>query len=137
MDEGLTELGRASVGPNRNLETFPNGRPGRYYRITLRTEEFTCVCPVTGQPDFASIAIDYVPDAKVVESKSLKLYFWSYRDQGIFHEDAVNAILDDLNSALEPHWIRVTGAFRPRGGIGIEVEAEHLKTPEARPVRWS
>jgi 7-cyano-7-deazaguanine reductase len=126
--EGLTQLGKPASGPNGDLECFPNSRPDRPFRVTLKTEEFTCLCPVTAQPDYASIAVEYLPDARVVESKSLKLYYWTYRDRGIFHEDAVNEILDDLVKALDPHWIRVTGQFRPRGGIGIEVRAEVKKT---------
>lgn len=129
--EGLTILGKQAQ-PSRNLEAFPNRTPGRYYLVTLETEEFTCLCPVTGQPDFAHIRIQYVPDAKVVESKSLKLYLWSYRNEGAFHEHVVNQILDDLVRATDPHWCRVTGVFNIRGGIGITVEAEHTKTPQAR-----
>jgi len=90
------------------------------------------VCPATGQPDFATIRIQYVPDKHIVESKSLKLYLWSYRDEGVFHEHVVNQILDDLVKTLEPHWIKVTGIFNIRGGIGITVEAENAKTSAAR-----
>ncbi len=129
--EGLTLLGR-KVEPGKKLEAFPNHNPDRYYRVTLETDEFTCVCPMTGQPDFASIRVEYVPDRSVVESKSFKLYLWSYRNEGVFHEHVVNTILDDLVKALDPHWCKVTGIFNIRGGIGITVEAEHLKTPEAK-----
>lgn len=129
--EGLTKLGRKAE-PSKNLEAFPNRAPGRYYLVTLETNEFTCLCPVTGQPDFANIRIYYVPDQKVVESKSLKLYLWSYRNEGAFHEHVINQILDDLVNALDPHWCRVTGEFNIRGGIGINVEAENIKTPQAR-----
>ena len=93
--------------------------------MTLETDEFTCVCPATGQPDFATIRVEYVPDEKIVESKSFKLYIWSYRDEGVFHEHVVNQILDDLVELLDPHWCRVSGLFNIRGGIGITVEAEH------------
>jgi len=129
--EGLTILG-GQAQPSKNLEAFPNRTPGRYYLVSLQCEEFTCLCPKTGQPDFASIHVDYVPDQKVVESKSFKLYLWSYRNEGAFHEHVVNRILDDLQKVLNAHWIRVTGVFNIRGGIGITVEAEHTRTPEAR-----
>jgi 7-cyano-7-deazaguanine reductase len=129
--DNLTILGKKAK-PSKTLETFPNRSPGRYYLVTLATDEFTCVCPATGQPDFATIRIQYVPDERIVESKSLKLYFWSYRDEGVFHEHVVNTILDDLVNALDPHWCQVSGVFDVRGGIGITVEAEHTKTPDAR-----
>ena len=129
--EGLTLLG-GQAQPSKNLEAFPNRSPGRYYRVILETDEFTCLCPKTGQPDFATIHVEYVPDEKVVESKSFKLYLWSYRDEGAFHEHVTNKSLDDLVEVLDPHWIKVTGMFNPRGGIGIKVEAQHTKTPAAK-----
>jgi 7-cyano-7-deazaguanine reductase len=129
--ENLSILGRPSQ-PSKNMEAFPNRSPDRFYLVTLETDEFTCLCPKTGQPDFASIRVQYVPDKKVVESKSFKLYLWSYRNEGAFHEHAVNQILDDLRKLLDPHWIRVTGVFNVRGGIGITVESEHTRTPAAR-----
>jgi 7-cyano-7-deazaguanine reductase len=129
--QDLTILGQGAK-PSKKLEAFPNHTPDRYYLVTLETSEFTCVCPMTGQPDFATIRVAYVPDQKIVESKSFKLYLWSYRDEGAFHEHVVNQMLDDLVAVLDPHWIKVTGIFSPRGGIGIKVEAEHLKTPAAR-----
>lgn len=129
--EGLTLLGR-EARPGKKLEAFPNRTPDRFYLVTLESEEFTCVCPATGQPDFATIRIQYVPDKHIVESKSLKLYLWSYRDEGVFNEHVVNQILDDLAKTLEPHWIKVTGIFNIRGGIGITVEAENAKTSAAR-----
>ena len=132
--EGLTILG-GNASPSKNLEAFPNRSPDRFYRVTLTTDEFTCLCPMTGQPDFADLRIEYIPDQKVVESKSLKLYLWSFRDEATFHEHVINRICDDLVELLDPHWIRVTGAFNIRGGIGITVEAEHTKTPEAR-LQW-
>jgi 7-cyano-7-deazaguanine reductase len=125
---GLTLLGR-SAQPSKQLETFPNHHPGRRYLVTLESDEFTCVCPATGQPDFATITIKYIPDQRIVESKSLKLYLWSYRNEGVFHEHVTNTILDDLVAALDPHWIEVTGAFRVRGGITITVTASHTKSP--------
>lgn len=124
--EGLTVLGRGSK-PARTLETFPNHHPGRDYVVTLATDEFTCVCPATGQPDFARLTIEYVPAERILESKSLKLYLWSYRDQGTFHEHVANVILDDVVAALAPRWCKVTARFAVRGGIGITVEAEHGK----------
>jgi len=126
--EGLTKLG-SKAAPSKSLETFPNHHPDRDYIVRLETDEFTCVCPATGQPDFAHILVEYVPDQKVVESKSFKLYIWSYRNEGVFHEHVVNTILDDLVAALEPRWCRVEGVFNVRGGIGISVEAQHGRRP--------
>ena len=125
---GLTLLGRGAK-PARTLETFPNHNPERRYTVKLETDEFTCVCPATGQPDFAAITIVYEPDQRIVESKSLKLYLWSYRDEGVFHEHVINTILDDLVTALDPHSIEVTGAFKVRGGISLTVVASHTKPP--------
>ena len=127
----LTILGRPTR-PSKKLEAFPNRSPHRYYLVALETDEFTCICPMTEQPDFATILVEYVPDKKVVESKSFKLYLWSYRNQGAFHEHVVNQILDDLVKVLDPHYCKVTGIFNIRGGIGITVEAEQVKTSEAK-----
>jgi 7-cyano-7-deazaguanine reductase len=124
---GLTLLGHEVRQPSRKLETFPNKHPGRRYTVTLETSEFTCVCPMTGQPDFATITIRYIPDQKIVESKSLKLYLWSYRNEGVFHEHVTNQILDDLVEALDPISCEVTGAFNVRGGIALTVEAKYEK----------
>jgi 7-cyano-7-deazaguanine reductase len=121
----LTLLGSAAK-PLRKLETFPN-HSSRNYTVTLQTEEFTCVCPMTGQPDFAKIKIEYIPDKKIVESKSLKLYLWSFREEGVFHEHVTNRILDDLVAALKPRWCKVSAQFAVRGGIGINVDAEYKK----------
>ncbi len=129
--QDLTLLGHKAE-PSKQLEAFPNHDPKRFYRVTLETSEFTCVCPMTGQPDFATIKVDYVPDQKVVESKSFKLYLWSYRNEGVFHEHVINTILDDLVAATDPHYCRVMGVFNVRGGVGITVEAEHTKTSAAR-----
>lgn len=107
------------------LDTFPNPRPGREYVIRFTFPEFTSVCPVTGQPDFATITIEYVPNRLCVEMKSLKLYFFSYRDKGIFYEAVVNAILDDLVAALKPRRMTVTGDFNVRGGTAATVIASH------------
>jgi 7-cyano-7-deazaguanine reductase len=125
--EGLTLLGREVRQPVRKLETFPNQHPGRRYTVTLVCPEFTCICPITGQPDFATITIRYIPDQRILESKSLKLYLWSYRQEGAFHEHVTNQILDDLVEALNPIYCHVTGAFNVRGGISITVEAEYEK----------
>jgi 7-cyano-7-deazaguanine reductase len=129
--KGLTLLGRPAR-PGKNLETFPNRHPDRRYTVTLASDEFTCVCPLTGQPDFATITIRYIPDRRILESKSLKLYLWSYRDEGVFHEHVTNTICDDLVRALDPHWIEVTGAFKVRGGIALTVVATHEKPPAAK-----
>jgi 7-cyano-7-deazaguanine reductase len=111
--------------PQRTVATFPNPNPERSYEIVFECPEFTCVCPITGQPDFATIRIRYVPDASCVELKSLKLYLWSFRDQGAFHEAVTNRILDDLVRALAPRRMRVEGDFAVRGGIHTVVVAEH------------
>jgi 7-cyano-7-deazaguanine reductase len=107
------------------LETFPNPNPGREYEIRFECPEFTCLCPKTGQPDFAVIRIRYVPAAACVELKSLKLYLWSFRDQGEFHEAVTNRILDDLVAALAPRRMTVEGDFYVRGGIHTVVSASH------------
>ena len=107
--------------PCKQLETFPNPRPGRDYAIHFECPEFTCLCPMTGQPDFATITIEYTPDQTCVELKSLKLYLWSYRDEGAFHEAVTNQICDDLVAALAPRKITVNGKFWVRGGITTTV----------------
>jgi 7-cyano-7-deazaguanine reductase len=107
------------------LETFPNPSAGRDYTIRMRIPEFTCLCPKTGQPDFATLFLEYVPDAKCVELKSLKLYVWSYRNEGAFHEAVTNRILDDLVQSMEPRFLRLTAEFNVRGGIYTAVVAEH------------
>jgi len=132
--DDLTILGDKK-NPQKRLEAFPNHSPDRHYLVTLKTDEFTCICPKTGQPDFAKMRIFYVPDKSIVESKSLKLYLWSYRNEGVFHEHLVNQILDDLVKILDPHWCLVKGIFSIRGGIGIDVAAEYVKTNEAR-EKW-
>src|SRR5881397_1154393 len=111
--------------PTRQLETFPNPRPERDYEISMECPEFTCVCPRTGQPDFATIRIRYVPDQLCLELKSLKLYLWSFRQEGAFHEDVINRILDDLAAACRPRSMTVVGDFNVRGGIHTVVTAEH------------
>ena len=111
--------------PTKSLEHFPNPRPGRDFEIRFECPEFTCLCPKTGQPDFATIRIRYTPDERCVELKSLKLYLWSYRDQGAFHEAVTNQILDDLVALLAPKRMVVEGDFLVRGGIHTVVEARH------------
>jgi 7-cyano-7-deazaguanine reductase len=111
--------------PTVNLETFPNPNPERDYHIHMEIPEFTCLCPKTGQPDFATLILDYIPDRSCVELKSLKLYIWSYRDQGAFHEAVTNRILNDLAAATAPRFMRLTAKFFVRGGIFTTVVAEH------------
>ena len=111
--------------PSKQLETFPNPRPERDFEIAMECPEFTCVCPRTGQPDFATIRIRYVPAELCVELKSLKLYLWSYRDEGAFHEAVINRILDDLVQACSPKAMTVVGDFNVRGGIHTTVTAEY------------
>ncbi len=114
-----------STTPSRQLETFANPRPARDYEVRFECPEFTCVCPKTGQPDFATIRIRYVPDAQCVELKSLKLYLWSYRDVGAFHEAVTNQIADDIIAAVAPRRLVVEGDFLVRGGIHTVVEVRH------------
>ncbi len=111
--------------PNKRLETFANPQPEREYTIRIRIPEFTCLCPKTGQPDFAELILEYVAEHLCVELKSLKLYVWSFRDEGAFHEDVTNRILSDLVSALRPRFMRLTADFNVRGGIYTTVVAEH------------
>lgn len=113
--------------PSKNLETFPNPKPERDYEIGFTCPEFTCVCPMTGQPDFATVTIRYVPDQRCVELKSLKLYLWSFREEGHFHEAVTNRILDDLVALLDPRRMTVVGDFNVRGGIHTVVTATHEK----------
>lgn len=113
--------------PSKTLETFDNPRPGRDYSIRMTIPEFTCLCPRTGQPDFATLELEYVPDRLCLELKALKLYIWSFRDQGHFHEDVTNRIADDLVTACAPRFLRLTGRFNVRGGISTTVVAEHRK----------
>lgn len=113
--------------PGKNLETFANPAPGRDYHIHMEIPEFTCLCPKTGQPDFATLLLDYIPDKLCVELKSLKLYIWSYRNEGAFHEAVTNRILNDLVKATKPRFVRLTAKFYVRGGIFTTVIAEHRK----------
>jgi 7-cyano-7-deazaguanine reductase len=109
----------------KNIETFPNPNPERDYEISFECPEFTCLCPKTGQPDFATIRITYIPDSLCVELKSLKLYLWSYRNEGAFHEAVTNKVLDDLAAAARPRKMKVVGDFYVRGGIHTIVSAEY------------
>ena len=111
--------------PSTKLETFPNPAPQRDYTIRMTIPEFSCLCPKTGQPDFATLKLEYVPDERCVELKSLKLYIWSFRDRGTFHEAVSNTILQDLVTALAPRFMRLTGEFNVRGGIYTTVIVEH------------
>ncbi len=120
----LRALG-ADTAPNRDLETFPNPAPDNDYTVRIRIPEFTCLCPKTGQPDFAEILLEYVPDQQCIELKSLKLYMWSFRNEGAFHEAVTNRMLADLRDRLAPRFIRVTADFNVRGGIYTTVVAEH------------
>lgn len=120
-----------STRPSQTLENFPNPRPERPYEIRFECPEFTCLCPKTGQPDFATIRIRYAPDRLCVELKSLKLYLWSYRDRGAFHEAVTNQILDDLVEDTQPLWMEVEGDFYVRGGIHTVVRCAHGTRPAA------
>ena len=114
--------------PSRTLETFVNPAPERDYTIRMTIPEFSCLCPKTGQPDFATLKLEYVPDERCVELKALKLYIWSFRDRGTFHEAVTNEILRDLATATEPRFMRLTAEFNVRGGIYTTVVAEHRKS---------
>ena len=119
---------KPTAQPSKQLETFANPNPNRDFHIHMEIPEFTCLCPKTGQPDFAVIYLDYIADQLCVELKSLKLYIWSFRDEGCFHEAVTNQILDDLVKATQPRFMRVTAKFFVRGGIFTNVVAEHRKT---------
>ena len=123
-----------STRPSKNLETFVNPNPERDFTIHIRVPEFTCLCPLTGQPDFATIRIDYIADERCVELKALKMYMWSFREEGGFHEAMTNRILGDLVAATEPRFMRVTGEWNVRGGIFTTVVVEHRKEGWQPPV---
>jgi len=114
-----------STLPSKELEVFPNPKPSRDYTIHIESPEFTCLCPKTGQPDFATLKLEYIPDQFCVELKSWKIYLWSFRNEGGFHEDLTNRILDDLVAALKPRFMRLTADFNVRGGIYTTIVAEH------------
>jgi len=119
--------------PTAQLETFPNPQSERDYTIRLQIPEFTCLCPRTRQPDFATLDLEYVPDRLCVELKSLKLYIWSFRERGAFHEAVTNEIVDQLDATLQPRFVRLTGRFNVRGGIATTVVAER-RQPQWRPA---
>ena len=126
-----------STQPSKQLETFDNPMPERDYTIRIEIPEFTCLCPKTGQPDFATLDLEYVPDQRCVELKSLKLYVWAYRDEGAFHEKVTNTILDDLVAATSPRFMRLTAKFNVRGGIYTTVVAEHRQPGWQAPEKVS
>ena len=121
-----------STKPSRSLETFLNPEPGRDYTIRIQVPEFSCLCPRTGQPDFAVLDLEYVPDQLCLELKALKLYVWSYRDEGTYHEAVTNQILGDLVAACQPRFMRLTADFNVRGGLYTTVVAEH-RNPDWEP----
>jgi 7-cyano-7-deazaguanine reductase len=120
--------------PSKELETFSNPHPDRDYTIRIRIPEFTCLCPKTGQPDFATLTLEYVPDLLCVELKSLKLYIWSFRDEGAFHEEVTNRILNDLVATCEPRFMRLRAEFNVRGGIYTDVVVDY-RQPDWQPQR--
>lgn len=120
--------------PSKRLVTFANPQSARDYTIRMRIPEFTCLCPVTGQPDFATLTLEYIPDLLCVELKSLKLYIWSFRDQGAFHEDVTNRIVDRLVRTLRPRYLRLNAEFNVRGGIVTSVVVEHRQRDWRAPV---
>ena len=114
-----------STKPSKELETFDNPTPERDYTIRIRLPEFTCLCPKTGQPDFATLDLEYVPEKSCIELKSLKMYIWSFRDEGAFHEAVTNEILSSLVKTCQPRFMRLTAEFNVRGGVYTTVVAEH------------
>ncbi|MDX8383082.1 MAG: preQ(1) synthase [Ghiorsea sp.] len=128
----LTQLGnKPTAEPTKVLEVFPNPNPERDYHIKIDSPEFTCLCPKTGQPDFAEIKLDYIPDERCVELKSLKLYYWSFRDEGHFHEKVTNMITSDLVKVMNPRYLKVTAVFNVRGGVYTTIEVEHTQASKA------
>ncbi|MDX8397993.1 MAG: preQ(1) synthase [Mariprofundaceae bacterium] len=126
LTKNLTQLGnKPTAEATKTLEIFPNPNPERDYHIKIDSPEFTCLCPKTGQPDFAEIKLDYIPDEFCVELKSLKLYYWSFRDEGHFHEQVTNMMASDLIKAMNPRYLKVTAIFNVRGGVYTTVEVEH------------
>ena len=121
----MTALNTAKNAPRKHLETFDNPNVEKDFVVRIRMPEFTCLCPVTGQPDFAELNLEYIPAQRCIELKSLKLYLWSFRDEGAFHEAVTNRILDDLVGVLQPRYARLTADFNVRGGLYTSVVAEH------------
>ena len=126
----MSEQPKRVGGPSRALETFENPKPERDYLIEMDIPEFTCLCPKTGQPDFAHFTIQYVADRLCLELKSLKLYFWSFREEGHFHEDVTNRILDDLVAACSPRFMEIKADFNVRGGIYTKIRVRHGEAPD-------
>jgi len=128
LTKNLTKLGnKPTAEASKTLEVFPNPNPERDYHIKIDSPEFTCLCPKTGQPDFAEIKIDYIPDELCVELKSLKLYYWSFRDEGHFHEQVTNMMASDLIEVMDPRYLKITAIFNVRGGVYTTIEVEHRK----------
>lgn len=127
FSQHLTMLGSKVLEPQTRVEKFPNPYPEKSLSINCRTDEFSCKCPVTGQPDFAAVEIEYVPDGWIVESKSLKLYLWSFRDEAMFHEYLAHKIADYLDEELKPRFLSVKLLFNPRGGIAITATASRSR----------
>ncbi|MDQ6955122.1 MAG: preQ(1) synthase [Mariprofundaceae bacterium] len=124
----LTKLGdKPTAEASKILEVFPNPNPERDYYVKIDSPEFTCLCPKTGQPDFAEVKLDYIPDEFCIELKSLKLYYWSFRNEGHFHEQVTNMMASDLIQAMQPRYLKVTAIFNVRGGVYTTVEVEHRK----------
>ncbi|NND00404.1 MAG: NADPH-dependent 7-cyano-7-deazaguanine reductase QueF [Gammaproteobacteria bacterium] len=121
--------------PSKDLQSFPNPAPENDYTVRITVPEFTCLCPLTGQPDFADFVIEYVPEASCVELKSLKMYFWSFRDEGGFHEKLTNEIMASIVAAIQPRFIRMTANWNVRGGIYTTVVAEHIAKGWRAPQR--
>lgn len=124
-----------STSPSKELATFDNPNPNRDFTIRIEIPEFTCLCPLTGQPDFAHLTLEYVPDLKCIELKSLKLYIWSFRDEGAFHEAVTNQILDDIVAAAGPRFARLCAKFNVRGGTYPSVIVEHIAPDWTHPVK--
>ncbi len=120
----------AALQMSKDLQSFPNPHPNNSYTVTFTTDEFTTLCPMTGQPDFAQLKVEYCPNQKCLESKSIKQFLWSFRDEGNFHEDVTNIILNAMVSACQPKWMRVTGHFNIRGGIDFTIVATHGDVPK-------
>ena len=126
---------KPTAQPTKDLETFDNPNQARDFHIHMQIPEFTCLCPKTGQPDFATLYLDYIPDKRCVELKSLKLYIWSFRNEGCFHEAVTNSILDDLVEATQPRYMKLTAKFFVRGGVFTNVVVEHrMKGWEPHPL---
>jgi 7-cyano-7-deazaguanine reductase len=123
--DNLTKLGEVKHNPSKELEVFENPNPERNYTIKIETPEFTCLCPKTGQPDFATIKLEYIPNELCIELKSLKMYYWSFRNEGAFHEAITNSMLDDFVKMIDPRYMKVEAVFNVRGGVYTTVVAEH------------